>query len=351
MPTSTWDVFISHASEDKADVALPLAAALSRSGLRVWLDNQQLEVGDSLRQKIDAGLAQSRFGVIVLSERFFEKRWTLKELDGLVAREDLGYKVLLPVWHGIDQRRVAEFSPTLAGILAARTADGIETVAAQIARVVLAAGESISPVHSSATKRCVDRGEPEPTSDRITDFFSDDDPIADDDREARQWTVGLSCGFALYVYLSAVEGGIAASDYKSIAVGLAEPAQRLGLSITIPKQRLYSASTAVKLGERLTLELGVRHSTETACLFDFLWRAILLLQATGSDQSADASEQKLIQSTLLRAAENAGMLNEYTAGLIRAVATGGMKKDKLKREHDKFVRWAYNQVTQTSRAP
>ncbi|MCH5374206.1 MAG: toll/interleukin-1 receptor domain-containing protein [Planctomycetes bacterium] len=168
----TWDAFISHASEDKAEVALPLAAALTRAGLRVWLDKQQLEIGDSLRQKIDAGLAQSRFGVVVLSEQFFQKRWTQKELDGLVAKEDLGVKVLLPVWHRIDQRRVAEFSPTLAGVLAARTADGIDTVAAQIARVVLnPANRSISADEPSITRRLVDILESEPKPDRIGDFL------------------------------------------------------------------------------------------------------------------------------------------------------------------------------------
>jgi hypothetical protein len=33
-----WDVFISHASEDKETVARPLAQCLERSGLRVWYD-------------------------------------------------------------------------------------------------------------------------------------------------------------------------------------------------------------------------------------------------------------------------------------------------------------------------
>ena len=68
-----WDLFISHASEDKADVVIPLAHALELGGLRVWLDRQQLTIGDTLRQKIDEGLAQSRFGAVVLSEHFFRK--------------------------------------------------------------------------------------------------------------------------------------------------------------------------------------------------------------------------------------------------------------------------------------
>jgi len=65
-----YDVFISHASEDKDAVVRPLAAALSNGGLKVWYDEFELKIGDSLRRKIDTGLANSRFGVIVLSRSF-----------------------------------------------------------------------------------------------------------------------------------------------------------------------------------------------------------------------------------------------------------------------------------------
>ena len=44
-----WDVFISHASEDKDNVARPLAQALRAEGYRVWFDEFTLTVGDGLR--------------------------------------------------------------------------------------------------------------------------------------------------------------------------------------------------------------------------------------------------------------------------------------------------------------
>ena len=53
-----YDAFISHASEDKREVARPLAEA----GLRVWLDAFELTVGDNLRREIDKGLSRSRLG-------------------------------------------------------------------------------------------------------------------------------------------------------------------------------------------------------------------------------------------------------------------------------------------------
>jgi hypothetical protein len=146
-----YDVFISHASEDKDDVARPLFGALTARGLRVWLDEAELTIGDSLGQKIDEGLARSRFGVVVLSQHFFKKRWTRLELDGLVARETTdGEKVILPVWHGVTAREVAEHSPTLAARLAANTEDGMDTVANQVVRALERAIHAVPDVGDRA---------------------------------------------------------------------------------------------------------------------------------------------------------------------------------------------------------
>jgi hypothetical protein len=134
--TSTWDVFISHASEDKVAFAAPLADALQKKGVKVWFDAFTLTVGDSLRGSIDRGLTQSRYGVVILSESFFRKRWPQLELDGLVAREADGGKVILPVWHEIDENRVRHHSPMLAGKLAISSSHGLEYVVAEILRVI-----------------------------------------------------------------------------------------------------------------------------------------------------------------------------------------------------------------------
>lgn len=83
-----WDIFISHATEDKPDVVEPLAKMLTAKGIKVWMDKTEIKVGDSLRGKIEEGLANSRFGVVILSQAFFAKHWTKKELDGLTALEE-----------------------------------------------------------------------------------------------------------------------------------------------------------------------------------------------------------------------------------------------------------------------
>jgi|GEM_PF-1581107 len=132
-----WDVFISHASEDKEAVARPLCNLLASNGLRVWLDENELKLGDSLRAKIDQGLAESHYGVVILSRAFFEKDWPQRELNALAALEDPQRKVILPVWHGIDKQVVARYSPLLADKLAVSTDRGLVQVATAILKVVI----------------------------------------------------------------------------------------------------------------------------------------------------------------------------------------------------------------------
>lgn len=118
-----YDFFISHAWEDKEAVAKPLADALIAKGAKVWLDKYEMTVGDSLRQSIDDGLAHSRYGIVILSETYFKKFWTGKELNGLFAKQEDGQKVILPVWHNISKDKVKEYSPILADMVALKTAD------------------------------------------------------------------------------------------------------------------------------------------------------------------------------------------------------------------------------------
>jgi Domain of unknown function (DUF1883)/TIR domain len=133
----TWDVFISHASEDKDTVARPLRDALTKLGVTVWLDEAQMRIGHSLRRKIDDGIRSSRFGVAIFSDSFFRKGWTNHELDGLVTRTVAGEQSLLPIWHDLTADKVMAYSPSLADKVAMNTSEySIEDIARQIAEVI-----------------------------------------------------------------------------------------------------------------------------------------------------------------------------------------------------------------------
>jgi len=133
-----FDVFISHAGEDKDAVVCPLASELVDRGVSVWFDEFELRIGDSLRRKIDHGIARSRFGIVVVSRSFFAKSWPQYELDGLVTRERSGKQVMLPVWHEITKDEIEDESPSLADKVALATdKHSIEAIADEVAAVIL----------------------------------------------------------------------------------------------------------------------------------------------------------------------------------------------------------------------
>lgn len=128
-----YDAFVCHASEDKDKFVRPLAEELTQKGLRIWYDEFELDVGDSLRESIDRGLSQSAYGIVILSESFFGKGWTEYELNGLTAREAEGDKVILPVWYNIGKSDVMEYSPPLADKVAVQASrDDVEETAEEL---------------------------------------------------------------------------------------------------------------------------------------------------------------------------------------------------------------------------
>lgn len=135
--TIKYDVFISHASEDKDQIVRPLATALVERGLKVWYDEFELKIGDSLRRKIDKGLANSRFGIVVLSRDFIKKGWTNYELDGIVSKAVSGEQVMLPIWHQITKQEIVNYSPSLADKVARNTSSyTIDEIANEIAELI-----------------------------------------------------------------------------------------------------------------------------------------------------------------------------------------------------------------------
>lgn len=110
-----YDVFISHASEDKESFADALCKELQEAEIKVWYDTLSIAWGDSLRAKIDNGLKKSKYGIVIISRDYIKKGWTQYELDGLFQREMTGGKTILPIWHNITKQEVEEFSHTLAG--------------------------------------------------------------------------------------------------------------------------------------------------------------------------------------------------------------------------------------------
>ena len=89
--------FLSHSSKDKGFVR-KLAADLVANGVKVWIDEQRILVGDSIPEKIAHGLAESDFFLIVVSRSSVESSWVKKELNSALVHEIQRRKVaVLPI--------------------------------------------------------------------------------------------------------------------------------------------------------------------------------------------------------------------------------------------------------------
>lgn len=141
-----YDVFISHSSIDKETIARPLATALEKHGLSTWLDEEQLNVGDSIRRGIDEALRCSRFGIVILSQTYLKNEWTLKELDALFNKEKKYSKTVLPISHGLELSDIEFFSPLLADKVFLNTKDrSIDNLAKTIQDSIRVQDKASSP--------------------------------------------------------------------------------------------------------------------------------------------------------------------------------------------------------------
>lgn len=134
-----YDVFVSHAWEDKESFADEFVDELRKLGISVWYDTSQIRWGDSMRQRIDDGLKKSKFGVVILSPNYIAegKYWTKAELDGLFQLESVRGKTLLPIWHDLTKKQVMEFSPIIANKKAMTTASmTAQEIAAELANLL-----------------------------------------------------------------------------------------------------------------------------------------------------------------------------------------------------------------------
>ncbi len=140
-----YDVFICHASEDKKEIVSPLANLLKSKHIEVWYDEFSLKPGDSLRQSIDKGLLKSRFGIVILSKFFFNKKWTNWELDGLLQKQfTTNNSLIIPIWHKIKKDEIARYSLPLVDKVAIITENkNIEDISNEIINVINPEGSTL----------------------------------------------------------------------------------------------------------------------------------------------------------------------------------------------------------------
>jgi len=110
-------VFISHASKDKKDYVDLLVMKVKRLGIDVFYDTETISWGDNWKQVILDGTSNSEFAVIIISENFFDREWTEKELyEFLSQQNESGQKIVLPLLLDISQAQLIAHYPELTEI-------------------------------------------------------------------------------------------------------------------------------------------------------------------------------------------------------------------------------------------
>lgn len=116
---TTYDVFISHANKDKIEYVDELKESLDKLKIKIFYDKDFLEWGDNWKQRILDGVKESEFAIIVISENFFDREWTEKELNEFLNRQNRnGQKIILPILHNITIEQLQTKYPAIADIQA-----------------------------------------------------------------------------------------------------------------------------------------------------------------------------------------------------------------------------------------
>lgn len=137
-----YDVFVSHANDNKQSFVDSLFDGLSRLRINIWYDSSEIDWGDNLKDKIMEGLEKCRFGIVVLSPEFIGRKWTETELLELLNRQNERHeKVVLPLLYNLTVEQMVEKYPALASIKAREiTADeDADDVVIDFARVMIRA--------------------------------------------------------------------------------------------------------------------------------------------------------------------------------------------------------------------
>lgn len=114
-----YDVFISHANQDKEELIEELYQSLQKLGISIFYDKESLEWGDNWKERILNGTKKAEFAIIVISENFFDREWTERELSEFLNRQNRnGQKLILPIIHNITTDQLKAKYPNVADIQA-----------------------------------------------------------------------------------------------------------------------------------------------------------------------------------------------------------------------------------------
>jgi hypothetical protein len=143
MKAYRYDLFISHAFEDKNDFTDELALELKKQGVRAWYSGFELTLGTSITSSINQALIESKYGLVIISPMYLKKQWAMKELEAFFASEQ-DHKRILPVLHKITPNELREKLPVFADRYAVASSIGIPNIIGYILEAIAGIHKQVS---------------------------------------------------------------------------------------------------------------------------------------------------------------------------------------------------------------
>lgn len=167
-----FDVFISHASEDKDQIARPIFEACQKLGLKCFLDEAHIGWGQSFTQKINTALGSARTVLAIVSPVSVTKEWPVIEVNTALSLEVSGQKKVVPLIVGKPDM-------TKLPLINGKNAMVWSGDAMAVARRVKAAVGGIAPQRPAAPPGPWSK--PEPPRNAGTAFAQPDQTVSADD--------------------------------------------------------------------------------------------------------------------------------------------------------------------------
>lgn len=110
-PRYIFDVFLSFRGVDtRNNITNLLYEALRRQGIIVFRDDDELERGKAIANTLTNSIRQSRCTIVILSKRYADSKWCLRELVEIVKCKNSFNQIVLVVFYKIKPSDVN--SPT-----------------------------------------------------------------------------------------------------------------------------------------------------------------------------------------------------------------------------------------------
>lgn len=97
--SNTYDAFLSFRGPDtRKSFAGHLYAALTRAGIRTFLDDKELETGKRISAELPTAIEHSSISIVVLSKNYAHSRWCIDELLKIFECMDTRKQLVIPIF-------------------------------------------------------------------------------------------------------------------------------------------------------------------------------------------------------------------------------------------------------------